>query len=68
MPTKLKNKLAKIVEKNKLHILCPKNFFICVRAFETIKQKWVNMSEMYTMHTLLKLLFISKKSMASHYF
>jgi hypothetical protein len=43
-------------------------FFICIRTFETIKHKWVNMSEMYAMHTLLKLLFICKKIMASHYF
>jgi len=68
MHLKHENKLVKIVEKNKLHILCPKNFFINIRATETIKQKWVNMSEKYTMHTLLKLLFISKKSLASHYF
>jgi len=31
--------LANILEKTKLHILCPKHFFISSRAFETIKQK-----------------------------
>jgi hypothetical protein len=45
------------VEKNEKHVLCTAHFSISLKVFETMKQKGMNGSKFYSIHTFSECLY-----------